>query len=229
MEFCLWLKFVSQTAQRGKENNLLLSLLLHTWRQGTTDWLKQYVLLFVGLFLFQCHIYCFQLAVCEFITTRIPHIPKEETGAIGLLCLIFHQVCEEQLQQHFTDVKTVHASHSHSLGEMAATQECHLSDQSESMNTWSEQNKLFGHVNTRVNQFLLEDLKDDLPTGLVFFSSLHIVCYLFLRTDLTKWNTCHRWIFNGEWGGGARSMGTKTIFRFPASLSYNHNFNIDLM
>ena len=138
--------------------------------------------MFVGLFLFQCHIYCFQLAVCEFITTRIPHIPKEETGAIGLLCLIFHQVCEEQLQQHFTDVKTVHASHSHSLGEVAATQECHLSDQSESMNTWSEQSKLFGHVDTRVNQFLLEDLKDDLPTGLFFLG--HYISFATCSSEL---------------------------------------------
>ena len=147
-------------------------------------------------------------AVCEFITTRIPHIPKEETGAIGLLCLIFHQVCEEQLQQHFTDVKTALASHSHSLGEMAATQECHLSDQSKSMNTWScDQNKLFGQVNTRVNQFLLEDLKDDLPTGLVFFSSLHIVCYLFLRTDLTKWNTCQFKPLNFQRGVGGGGLG----------------------
>ena len=94
-----------------------------------------------------------------------------------ILCLIFLQVCEEQLEQHFTDVKTALASHNHSLGEMAATQEGHLSDQSESMNTWSrDQNKLVEQVNTRVNQFLLEDLKDDLPTGLLFFSLLHIVC-----------------------------------------------------
>lgn len=76
------------------------------------------------------------------------------------------KVCEEQLEQHITDVKTALASHSNSLGEMAATQERHLSDQSESMNTWSrDQNKLVEQVNTRVNQFLLEDLKDDLPTG----------------------------------------------------------------
>lgn len=76
------------------------------------------------------------------------------------------KACEEQLEQHFTDVKTALASHSHSLGEMAATQEGHLSDQSELMNTWSrDQNKLVEQVNTRVNQFLLEDLRDDLPTG----------------------------------------------------------------
>lgn len=50
---------------------------------------------------------------------------------------------------------------------MAATQERHLSDQSEAVNTWSrDQNKLVEQVNTRVTQFLLEDLKDDLPTGL---------------------------------------------------------------
>ena len=54
---------------------------------------------------------------------------------------------------------------------MVATQERHLSDQSERVNTWSrDQNKLVEQVNTRVNQFLLEDLKDDLPTGLLFLS-----------------------------------------------------------
>lgn len=79
----------------------------------------------------------------------------------------FLQVCEEQLEQHFTDVKTALASHGHSLGEIAATQGRHLSDQSEAVNTWSrDQNKLVEQVNTRVTQFLLEDLKDDLPTGL---------------------------------------------------------------
>jgi len=76
------------------------------------------------------------------------------------------KVCEEQLEQHFTGVKTALASQDHSLGEMAATQERHLSDQSESTNTWSrDQDKLVEQVNTRVNQFLLGDLKDDLPTG----------------------------------------------------------------
>jgi len=68
-------------------------------------------------------------------------------------------------------VKTALASQDHSLGEMAATQERHLSDQSESTNTWSrDQDKLVEQVNTRVNQFLLGDLKDDLPTGLLFLS-----------------------------------------------------------
>ena len=53
---------------------------------------------------------------------------------------------------------------------MAATQERHLSDQSEAVKTWSrDQNKLVQQVNTRVDQFLLEDLRDDLPTGLLFF------------------------------------------------------------
>ena len=70
---------------------------------------------------------------------------------------------------------------------MAATQEGHLSDQSELMNTWSrDQNKLVEQVNTRVNQFLLEDLKDDLPTGLLFSRSLHIVCYLFFTIGLLQ-------------------------------------------
>ena len=66
-------------------------------------------------------------------------------------------------------MKSVLDSHSHSLGEIAATQECYLANQSESMNTWSrDQTKLVEQLNTRVNQFLLEDLKDDLPTGLFF-------------------------------------------------------------
>lgn len=62
---------------------------------------------------------------------------------------------------------------------MAATQERHLSDQSEAVNTWSrDQNKLVEQVNTRVTQFLLEDLKDDLPTGLWFFSLVSFAtCY----------------------------------------------------
>ena len=82
-------------------------------------------------------------------------------------------------------MKSVLDSHSHSLGEMAATQDCYLANQSESMNTWSrDQTKLVEQVNTRVNHFLLEDLKDDLPTGLIFLSSLRIVCYLFFGIDL---------------------------------------------
>ena len=84
---------------------------------------------------------------------------------------IFIQVCEEQVEQHFTGVKTAIASHGYSLGEMTATQERHLSDQSERVSTWSrDQGKLVEQVNTRVNQFLLQDLKDDLPTGLLFLS-----------------------------------------------------------
>lgn len=88
-------------------------------------------------------------------------------------------------------MKTALASHGHSLGEMAASQERHLSDQSEAVKTWSrDQNKLVQQVNTRVDQFLLEDLKDDLPTGLLcFFSQLSLVCYSSFRIDLTKWNT----------------------------------------
>ncbi|KAL9983099.1 hypothetical protein ACROYT_G005228 [Oculina patagonica] len=76
------------------------------------------------------------------------------------------KACKEQLEEHFSDVQTALASHGHSLEEMASTQERQLSDQSEAVTTWSrDQNKRVDQVNTRVTQFLLEDLKDDLPTG----------------------------------------------------------------
>ena len=69
-------------------------------------------------------------------------------------------------------MQNVLASHGDSLEEMATTQECQLSDQSEAVTTWSrDQNKLVDQVNTRVAQFLLEDLKDDLPTGLLLLWS----------------------------------------------------------
>ena len=55
---------------------------------------------------------------------------------------------------------------------MTSAQERQLSDHSEAVNTWSgDQNKLVEQVNTRVSQFLLEDLKDDLPTGMSFIRS----------------------------------------------------------
>ena len=64
-------------------------------------------------------------------------------------------------------VKNALDCHGNTLNEMAVTQERQLSDQSEVVNTWTrEQNKLVEQVNTRVNQFLVEELKDDLPTGL---------------------------------------------------------------
>ncbi|KAJ7375172.1 Kinesin- protein 11 [Desmophyllum pertusum] len=64
------------------------------------------------------------------------------------------KVCEEQLEQHYSDVRN----------ELVLSRQ--LSDHSEAVNTWSgDQNKLVEQVNTRVSQFLLEDLKDDLPTG----------------------------------------------------------------
>lgn len=57
--------------------------------------------------------------------------------------------------------------HGNTLNEMAAKQERQLSDQSEVVNTWTRgQNELVEQVGTRVNQFLVEELKDDLPTGL---------------------------------------------------------------
>ena len=80
-------------------------------------------------------------------------------------------------------MKSVLDSQSHSLGEIAATQECYLANQSESMNTWSrDQTKLVEQFNTRVNQFLLEDLKDDLPTGLFFLG--HYISFATCSSEL---------------------------------------------
>ena len=60
--------------------------------------------------------------------------------------------------------------HGSTLDEMAATQELQLTDQSEAVNAWAcDQNKRMEQVDTRINMFLVEELKDDLPTGLFYF------------------------------------------------------------
>lgn len=57
--------------------------------------------------------------------------------------------------------------HGNTLREMTTAQERQLSDQSESVDAWStEQFKVVEQVSARVNQFLVKELKDDLPTGL---------------------------------------------------------------
>lgn len=57
--------------------------------------------------------------------------------------------------------------HGNTLREMTVVQERQLSNRSEAVDAWSrEQHKLVEQVSSRVNQFLVEDLKDDLPTGL---------------------------------------------------------------
>ena len=69
--------------------------------------------------------------------------------------------------QHLSHVTHALDCHGNTLNEMAATQERQLSDQSEVVNSWArDQNKLVEQVGARVNQFLVEELKDDLPTGL---------------------------------------------------------------
>lgn len=57
--------------------------------------------------------------------------------------------------------------HGNALDEMAATQELQLTNQSEAVSAWAyDQSKRIEQVDTRVNKFLVEELKDDLPTGL---------------------------------------------------------------
>ena len=57
--------------------------------------------------------------------------------------------------------------HGNTLREITAAQERQLSDQSEAVDAWSnEQFKVVEQVSARVNQFLVKELKDDLPTGL---------------------------------------------------------------
>lgn len=71
------------------------------------------------------------------------------------------------MDQHLSDVQHALDCHGNTLENMAATQERQLADQSEAVNAWScDQNKLVEQVGTRVSQFLMEELKDDLPTGL---------------------------------------------------------------
>ena len=60
--------------------------------------------------------------------------------------------------------------HGNTLDEMAATQELQLTNQSEAVSTWAcDQSKRMEQVDTRVNKFLVDELKDDLPTGLFYF------------------------------------------------------------
>ncbi|PFX29238.1 kinesin-like protein KIF11 [Stylophora pistillata] len=74
--------------------------------------------------------------------------------------------CDKQIQQHFADAQTALTAHGNSLEEFTKTQERLLSDQSEEVDTWShDQHELVERVNTRVTQFLLQDLKQDQPTG----------------------------------------------------------------
>ena len=67
------------------------------------------------------------------------------------------------MAKHLSHVKHALDCHGHTLNEMAVTQERQLSDQSEVVNTWTrDQNKLVEQIGTRVNQFLVEELKGDL-------------------------------------------------------------------
>ena len=53
---------------------------------------------------------------------------------------------------------------------MAATQELQLTNQSEAVSAWAcDQSKRMEQVDTRVSKFLVDELKDDLPTGLFYF------------------------------------------------------------
>ena len=91
---------------------------------------------------------------------------RETTNSSQCLFLLT-QECDKQIQQHFADVQTGLTAHGNSLEEFTKTQERLLSDQSEEVDTWShDQHELVERVNTRVTQFLLQDLKQDQPTGL---------------------------------------------------------------
>lgn len=111
-----------------------------------------------------------------------PHASEKQIGFTVLLSFCT-QACKEQLEEHFSDVQTALASHGHSLEEMASIQEHQLSEQSEAVTTWSrDQDKHVDQVNTRVTQFLLEELKDDLPTGLsVYYLFFAIVGTLYKK------------------------------------------------
>lgn len=53
---------------------------------------------------------------------------------------------------------------------MAATQELQLTNQSEAVSAWAcDQSKRMEQVDTRVSKFLVDELKDDLPTGMFYF------------------------------------------------------------
>lgn len=76
------------------------------------------------------------------------------------------KLCEEQIKQHVSEIQHALDCHGNTLQEMTAAQERQLSDQSEAVNAWScDQNKLVEQVGSRINQFLEEELRDDLPTG----------------------------------------------------------------
>ncbi|XP_073239659.1 kinesin-like protein KIF11 [Porites lutea] len=76
------------------------------------------------------------------------------------------KVCREEVQQHLTDVQHALNCHGNTLDEMAATQETQLTNQSEAVSAWAcDQSKRMEQVDTRVNTFLVDELKDDLPTG----------------------------------------------------------------
>lgn len=76
------------------------------------------------------------------------------------------KVCQKDIEQHVSDVQHALDCHGNTLREMTAAQERQLSDQSEAVDAWStEQFKVVEQVSARVNQFLVKELKDDLPTG----------------------------------------------------------------
>lgn len=66
-----------------------------------------------------------------------------------------------------SDVQQALDDQRNTLSEMTVAQQHQFSAQSEAMNTWScDQSQLVEKVSTRVNRFLVEELKEDLPTGL---------------------------------------------------------------
>lgn len=76
------------------------------------------------------------------------------------------KVCQEDIEQHVSEVQHALDCHGNTLREMTTAQERQLSDQSEAVDAWStEQFKVVEQVSARVNQFLVKELKDDLPTG----------------------------------------------------------------
>lgn len=84
-----------------------------------------------------------------------------------LIFVFVTKVCEEHLEQHLSDVQQALDDQRNTLSEMTVAQQYQLSAQSEAMNTWScDQSKLVEKVSTRVNRFLVEELKEDFPTGL---------------------------------------------------------------
>ncbi|XP_015749721.1 PREDICTED: kinesin-like protein KIF11 [Acropora digitifera] len=76
------------------------------------------------------------------------------------------KVCQEDIEQHVSEVQHALDCHGNTLREVTTAQERQLSDQSEAVDAWStEQFKVVEQVSARVNQFLVKELKDDLPTG----------------------------------------------------------------